>query len=199
MKRIKHIFWAVLLLAGPLPAIAADGMLNAVSFLPVPSGASVMVEIYDDSDQNIALKNMFEQALREKGYTVSEDGRLVLSFETRGTEGTWTGGGPNRLIEIANDEDHTGTKAPDVRLNLFNSNRGGLLNKKRDPGITQVAASEYRIDANIVDRQEGRRLWEAWSIAEVGAADDPTLHSAMVKPIVSGIGQTIRQMVFPLY
>lgn len=173
-------------------AHAQQIMLNAVSYEPIPSGESVMVEIFDDSDDNKRLKKQFEEQLKSQGYTIADNARLILSFETRDTAGTWTGGGPNRLVEIGNAGNHTGTDAPDVRVNIFDNQRGGLLNPKPNQGVTQVAPSQYRIDASIEDRTNGKRLWQGWGVANIGSADDPAAQSAMVKPIVEHIGQTIR-------
>lgn len=169
--------------------------LNAVSFETIPSGEPVMVEIFDDSEENKRLKTMFEKQLAAKGYSVVEGARLILSFETKDTSGTWTGGGPNRLVEIGNSANHTGTDAPDVRVNIFDNQRGGLLNPKPSQGVTQVAPSQYRIEASVEDRTTGKRLWQGWSIANIGNADDPKLRSAMVNPIVANIGQTVRDQV----
>lgn len=177
-------------------AHAQQIMLNAVSYEPIPSGESVMVEIFDDSEDNKRLKKQFEDQLKSQGYTIADDARLILSFETRDTSGTWTGGGPNRLVEIGNAGNHTGTDAPDVRVNIFDNQRGGLLNPKPNKGVTQVAPSQYRVDASIEDRTNGKRLWQGWGIANIGSADDPAIQNAMVRPIVEHIGKTVRDQTF---
>jgi len=167
--------------------------LNAVSFAEIPRGEAVTVETFDDSDQVLKLKSLFEEELRLQGYTVSKTGRLILSFEARDTSGKWTGGGPNRLIEIRNQDNHTGKDAPDVRVNIFDSERGGLLNPKRDKGITQVAPSEFRIDATIEDRETGKRLWQGWSTTnDSTSGEDTAVRRTMVKPIIENIGKTVR-------
>lgn len=168
--------------------------MNAVSYDEIPHGQSVTVEIYDDSKEVLKLKKLFEEELRLQGYSVSDTGRLILSFEVQDTSGKWTGGGPNRLVQIGNSENHTGKDAPDVRVNIFDSQRGGLLNPKRDKGITQVAPSQFRIDATIEDRQNGKRLWQGWSVTDAGSAssDDSAHHRSMVKPIIGNIGKTVR-------
>ncbi|MGJ3261177.1 MAG: hypothetical protein ACFE0S_16380 [Rhodospirillales bacterium] len=167
--------------------------LNAVSYAEIPDTRDITVETFDDSEKVTRLKKLFEEELRLAGYNVTDNARLIMSFEARDTEGKWSGGGPNRLIEIRNSENHTGKDAPDVRLNIFDSQRGGLLNPKRDKGITQVAPSEFRIDAMIEDRTDGKRLWQGWSVTdnfEVG--EDQSLHRSMVKPIIGSIGKTVR-------
>lgn len=177
---------------------AADIALNAVSYFDLPQSEAVTVETFDDSDATMVLQTRFIDELRAQGYTVTDNARLILSFVTRDTTGTWSGGGPNRLIEFKNSDDHTGTEAPDVRLNIYDNRRGGILNPKRDAGITEVAPSQYRIEAALEDRSNGRRLWEGWSVADIGASDNPEIHAAMVKPIISSIGKTVRDQRIPL-
>ncbi len=179
-------------------AYASGITLNAVSYFDIPKNEPLMVEIFDDAKENLALKKQFENELREQGYTVAEDARLILSFETRDTSGKWSGGGPNRLIEMRNTKNHTGKDAPEVVVNIYDNQRGGVFNPKRDPGITQVAPSEFRIDASIEDRTNGRRLWQGWTITASVGAEDTSIHRSMVKPIVANIGNTVRdQTVTP--
>lgn len=181
-------------LIGTMPLHAQGIELNAVSYAEIPHGEAVTVEVYDDSKEVLKLKKLFEEELRLQGYSLSETGRLILSFEVQDTSGKWTGGGPNRLVEIGNSDNHTGKDAPDVRVNIFDSQRGGLLNPKRDKGITQVAPSQFRIDATIEDRQSGKRLWQGWSITDANTAsnEDTAHHRSMVKPIIENIGKTVR-------
>lgn len=179
-------------------AHASGITLNAVSYFDLPKNEPVMVEIYDDAKENVILKNRFEDELREQGYTISQDARLILSFETRDTSGKWSGGGPNRLIEMRNSQNHTGKDAPEVVVSIYDNQRGGVFNPKRDPGITQVAPSEFRIDASIEDRTNGRRLWQGWTITASVGAEDTSIHQSMVKPIIANIGNTVRdQTVTP--
>jgi len=80
-----------------------------------------------------------------------------------------------------------------VRVNIFDSKRGGLLNPKRDTGITQVSPSQLRIDASIEDRQTGKRLWQGWSVSNQGSSTEEDMtHQSMVKPIIENIGKTVR-------
>ena len=182
-----------------VPSARAENItVNAVAYLDVPKDTPFVVETFNDSEQNMALKKQFEAELKTHGYEIAPKARLILSFDVTDESGTWTGGGPNRLIELQNADDHTGTDAPNVRLNIFDSNRGGLLNPKRDPGITQVAPSQLRIDVRIEDRENGRRVWQGWSMANISAANDAVLQRALVKPIIDNIGKTVRDATIPL-
>ncbi len=171
---------------------AAEPSLNAVSFEDVPRGVPLTVEIFDNSDENLALKRAFEDELRAQGYEVQNGANLIMSLETRDSSGRWTGGGSNRVVRIGNSDNHTGTDAPDVRVSIFDNERGGILNPKRGSTLTQVAPNQYRIDTSIEDRLNGRTLWQGWAVQDVQAIDDLAGHRMLVKPLVSSIGKTVR-------
>lgn len=186
------------------PSRAQDlstGAVNAVAFEKVPGGAAIKVDPLDDSDESLSLKAEFEKLLRAKGYTISPDAKLVLSFETQELKGTWTGGGDNRWLELYNQQNHTGTDAPSVQLNLYKSDKGGLINRlgnQRPQGTHQVASSKLRLDATLDDSNNGKRLWQGWSVIDMGASDDVARHKSMVPPLVDAFGETVRQQTFPI-
>ncbi len=185
--------FAVSTLASATVAAAADGRLNAVSYQEIPSGTALMVRPLDNSDHNLLLKADFERALRSKGYTISQDAKVAFTFETMDTAGAWTGSGPNPFVELSNNPDQTGVEAPQVRFNLFNTRRGGILNPERTETTRMVTPSSFRIDATIDSLTDGRRFWHGWGIVNVGADDSRERSRALVPPLVDGIGKTIRQ------
>ena len=152
----------------------------------------------DNSDQNLVLQKDFERALRKKGYKVSKDAPLILTFETRDSGGSWSGGGPNNIVELSNNPDQTGVNAPRVRFNLFNSARGGLLNPARKERTRTVSPSLFRIDVTIDDKTNGKRLWQGWSSAELGLSTNRALRRAMIPTIIDGLGKTVKKQSFPL-
>ena len=196
----KITFLAVFLSAvlSVASTVRAEGMMNAVSFLPVPAGSAIFVRPLDNSDNNLILQKDFEQALKTKGYTIHQAATLILTFETRDDSGAWTGGGENRLVELSNNSDQSGLNAPRVRLNLFNSQRGGILNPERTEFTRTVTPSSFRIDVTIDDKSNGKRMWQGWSSAHIRVGDSREMSRKMVPALVDGLGQTIRQKTFPL-
>jgi hypothetical protein len=178
-------------------AEANDIVLNAVSYADMPLGRTVAVEILDDSQKNLDLKKQFEDELKAAGFTLDSGARLIMTIETRDESGSWSGGGSTSLIDLANSDNHTGTDAPDVRVRIFDTQRGGILNQKREYGVTEVSPSQFRINASLEDRTNGRRIWEGWSIVNIDGTDDPALQRAMVTPIVKNIGNTVRDEKIP--
>ena len=193
-------FLSLFFLASALAAagVRADGLMNAVSYRQLPAGAAIFVRPMDNSDQNMRLKKDFEYALKRKGYTISENANLILTFETRDAAGAWTGGGPNPYIELSDNHDQTGVNAPKVRFNLFNSARGGLFNRDRTQTTRMVTPSSFRLDATIDDKANGKRLWQGWSTTDIGAGGARNLMRAMIPVLVDVVGKTVRRKSFPL-
>ncbi len=176
---------------------AGDGVLNAVAYRPLPSGASIAVRPLDNSDENQVLQQVFERELKAAGYTVSDDANLVLTFETRGQVGAWSDGGRRQLLQLQNSQGVGGQDSPQVSLNLYDSRRGAVFNEGRT-GTQITTLSSYRLDATIDDRTDGKRLWQAWTTAAVGRSDGFTLTKAMVPVMVAGIGYTVKRQAFTL-
>ncbi len=172
--------------------------MNAVSFLPVPAGSAILVRPLDNSDDNLVLLEDFENALKNKGYTISKDAALILTFETRDDSGSWAGGGENRFVELSNNHDHSGVDAPRVRFNLFNSQRGGILNSDRKEATHTVTPSSFRIEVTVDDKSNGKRVWQGWGSAETRVGTSQETSRKMVPFLIDGLGRTIRQKTFPL-
>ena len=165
-------------------------------FSPIPEGESISVQILDNSDENINIKQEFEHGFQKKGKKIGENGRLLITIERSGTLGTWSGVSTNRLIQLRNSEDHTGTDTPEIRFSLFDSSHGGFFNKDLSSRVTQVAASQYQLNVFLDDRNNGRRLWQGWATVEVGKSDDKKLLYSMIPRLVTNVGKTIRSQTF---
>ena len=128
---------------------------------------------------------------------MSEDAALVLSFEVRNVVGAWRAGSQRSVLELEGHGRGGGEDAR-ARLNIFDSNRGGLLNEGRGGSTSITTPSQYRLDATIDDRQSGERLWQAWAVADLSQSDGPTLTRAMVPAMVRNLGNTVKRQTFPL-
>jgi len=179
-------------------AVYAEALMNAVSFQPVPAGSAIFVRPMDNSDRNLIMQKDFERALQSKGYIISKDADLILTFETLDAAGTWAGGGPNRIVELSNNHDQSGTDAPRVHLNLFNSARGGLLNPNRKDATRTVTPSSFRIDVTLDNKTDGKRHWQGLSSVDTNVGSSRQMTNVMIPVIVDGVGQTINEKSFPL-
>ena len=201
MKRFAILVVTLaLLVTGRASAQSSDeGLLNAVAYKPFPTGMAITVRPMDDSEENLDLQKRIEGELTAQGYNVSGDGTLILTFETRDTVGAWSDSGRRSVLEFQyKNEEGIGGDNERVRLNLFDSAQGGVLNEGRARGTSIVTPSQYRIDATVDVRQSGERLWQAWVTASLQQSDGATLTQSMVPEMVKNLGKTVRRQTFQL-
>ena len=188
-----------------MAAVSADaqsideGVLNAVSYGPLPGSSAIFVEPLDNSDLNLEVQAEFERQLRAGGYTISADAVLILTFETRDEIGAWSDRGRRTVIELQGRGGVVGRDSASARVNLFDSAKGGVLNRGQGGGTTIVTPSRYRLDVTIDDRRTGVRLWKAWAIAELQQYDGATLTKAMVPTLVRNLGESVKSEPFELF
>ncbi|MCW8836665.1 MAG: hypothetical protein OQJ99_09905 [Rhodospirillales bacterium] len=202
MKRFAiHVFSISALCSALMftPAFA-DGVVNAVSYQPLPASPLIAVEPLDDSADSKAMQVDFVQALKAKGFTITgvDDATLVFTFATSNIMGAWSKGDRRTILEIdrsggKSDEDDVDNK---VMLNIYNSSRGALVNKGSGDSKSATHPAKYRIDVTLDDRKAKQRIWQAWATADVERGDSYTLTKSMI-PVLSGIiGQTVRRQGF---
>jgi hypothetical protein len=176
------------------------GVLNAVAFKPLPSGAPILVRPFNDTDENLAIKKEFEEALKARGYTIGTDPKgIVLSFESRSQPGYWTSTPQRKFVELQGSAG-SGTrleKGSRGVVNLYNSQQGAVFNEGKRNVVTP-AATLFRLDVNIDDKTEGKSLWLAWALANLAEGDPATLARAMVPVIVDTIGEGAKEQPFKL-
>ncbi|MBL6945817.1 MAG: hypothetical protein ISR47_04190 [Rhodospirillales bacterium] len=176
-----------------------EGLLNAVAYKPIPAGSTVRVRPLDNSDNNIILQEEFERELESQGFVVSDDAQLVLSFETRDVVGAYSDRSARHVVEFSVSGGRGGGEDARARVNMFDSSSGGLLNAGRGTGDTSiVTATQYRMDATVDDKGSGRRLWQAWAVANLEQSDGLSLTLSMVPAVAESVGQTVRQKPFTL-
>lgn len=177
-----------------LGAALAEGTVNAVAYLPMPTGQAVHLRALDNSDENMMLKKEFEDALRAKGYTLDKNATLVLTFETRRQIGTAGSGGERTVMEIEASGSSSEREEARMRLNLVDTGRGGLFNP--GPAAGRGSATQARIELSLDDTQNKRRVWQGWAVGEVDSAGGFALSRSMVAPLIDRLGRTARRESF---
>ncbi len=206
MRRLVFVLGCLLgfvvVIASPF-ANAQDGdvgLMNAISYMDISKESPIAVRPLDNSDDNMILQHVFEKALSDSGYKVASDAPLILTFETRDMVGAWSTNGYNTMLELRNNRDRKGSQTPKVLLNIYNSSRGGVFNKGKDKSGTRIVTpSQYRMDVSIDNRNNGKRLWQAWTVANKGHRNSLVLTKSMVPVIVSGLGRTVKRMPFDIH
>ena len=197
---MRHVFrmgaWqgalALLLIGVAVAQVGDQAVLNAVKYRPIPGDQPIHVRSLDDSRENLRLKRRFEQALRERGFRIgAEPSRLVVTLESSDQLGFWSYSGGS-LINAQRGFNELARKDLDSYvLNLYDSRRGGLTNQPERP--VGINPSKYRLEARLEDRSDGRTLWQGWTTADVGRSGGSALLEAMVSPLASSLGETVRE------
>lgn len=199
MALLTAMTLAILVLPeGGRAQFTGDGVLNAVAYRPLPQDRSITVRPLDNSDANLVIQKEFEQRLRALGYTVRPDAPLILSFDTRDEIGAWSDDGRRTVLELEGRGGVIGGDSARARLNLFDSDRGGIMNEGRSSGTNIVTPSRYRLDVSIDDRQSGERLWQAWATADLQQASGAALTRAMVPGTLRSLGTTVKNQAIEL-
>ena len=143
-----------------------SGKLSAVSYLPIEVADAFEVRALDNSESNLALVSQMEQALRLRGRGIESGARLVMTIEPRDEIGS--GSSSQRHVMSFTGQSSTGHEdSTELRFNVFDSQKGGILNKGDQPG-GNITRSEYHLLVRVEDRTNGRQLWEGWASATAG-------------------------------
>lgn len=201
MSRLHRLALLAALLLATAPALAQEGgtkgTLNAMIFRPAPESRTVMVRAMDNSDQNIALQTELEKILQAKGYSLAKDAPLLLTFETRDEAGAFSDGGRRTILELESYGGGPGGDTQKARVNVFDSQSGGLVNEGSAPGTRIVTPDRYRIDLTL-EEKGGQRLWQGWATATTHAGTPLATNRAMLGPLVEAIGRTVRRQALQL-
>ncbi len=107
-----------------------EGVLNAISYKAFPANQPIAVRPLDNSDDNLEIQAEFERILRANGYVVNRDAPLVLSFDTEDRIGAWSDGGRRTVLELEGHGGVIGRDSARARFNIFDSQRGGIVNER---------------------------------------------------------------------
>lgn len=175
----------------------ADGVINAVSYSPLPANAAVEVRPFDDSDENIEIRERIERALAARGISTGSGGALVMNFEVRNRIGFLNTGDNRHVLSFETRGGRGGGEQTDARVNVYNSQDGGLLNKGTGTRVSNRTI--YRLELNLEQRSNNERLWDGWAEAELVGGDGAELLRRMVPPVVKAIGTTVKSEAFSPY
>lgn len=177
--------------------VRAEGVVNAVSYNPLPGNSTVEVRPFDDSDENLAVKAHIERELAARGITTNAKAPLVMNFEVRNRIGYLNSGDNRHVLQFQTTGGRGGGEQTDARVNVFNSQEGGLLNK--GPGTRVSNRTVYRLELNVEQRDNNERLWDGWAEAELTGGDSAELLRRMVPAVIKALGQTVKSQAFSPY
>lgn len=175
--------------AGAQQAETTEARLSAMSFAPVDQGQTVEVRLYDDSEDNKAIKAALERALAEAGFKVGPNARYAVSFEA---SNSLTANKEQRPT-VVTVEGHKGSwdDSVEAKVKLFSTGEDSLFKRRPDEG-PQGTAGSVRLDVGLFDRQGGKRLWQGWAMVPVPTSDTQALARSLAQPLVGHIGQGVK-------
>jgi len=168
---------------------AGDGIVTANAYRPFKDEKPISVKAWDNSDQDIAVARAIRDQLKAIGYVVSDQEDISLSFEIKTLKGSWTDGQRRHFLELEGHGGRQGGENASVRLNLYSSESGGVLNTAR-PGQPNTA-SRYLLEF-MLDPKQGPRLWEGQVAVEYTGGDPAVLLRRMVPELLPHLGETVR-------
>lgn len=175
-----------------------QGLINAIAYKPLPGNLAFSVQPLDNSDRNMKLKDEFERILTARGFSIDAAAPLVITFEVGDEPGAYETRNKRAFIELNARGGRDGGEDARMRLNLYDSNSGGVFN--RGKGETSVLTStRYRLDVSIDNRTNGKRHWQAWAVAKLERSDGTALFMAMVPEMIENMGKTVKSRTFELF
>lgn len=174
----------LVLIAGPGMAAAGQGgigIVDAVAGPSVPAGTPIAVVAEEFTDLNTQLQEVVEKALTRRGFTVSQDAPLILSFDVELSNAT------------ADIQDRAGA-------NIVGSGEPGAAQPEIDqPQVTIPFGHSAGGDAGAIRSlsftlgRDGRPpIWQGSVTATLPRSNPLEAAQAMVPVLVDYIGRTAR-------
>jgi hypothetical protein len=168
----------------------APGVVKTLSLVPLAPESSVAVRPFDDSDANLMIKRRFEEELAEARRPLSDDARLVLSFETAVLEGRFPkDGGTLGSLQAGSQETR-------LDLNVWSTTKDSVLGGRqaRDPRRANVV----HMNAVLRDTRSGKTVWQGDAYSKLIGGDALRVARSMVRPLVANLGRTVTNEPFEI-
>ncbi len=149
--------------------------MTAVANGTYPDTASIRIDFREDTDLNTRLLKVFEQELMAHGHRLTDNGDLILRFETLVEEKL----SPDKPATVVGQGgSRSGVEAMfELRLPL----------KKLKP---VVGGRRYSLNVTL-GRQNEPPIWAASAEAVASRSDRFAIQKSMVRAVVEALGQTV--------
>lgn len=181
-----------LMFTAPLAAQAPDDALGRVStnaLGDVATGQTVLIDVLDDTELNLRLRDIIAQSLEQHGFEPAAAGRYTLVFQTQEIHNLSGDGGIGELSVSTRE----GIR---MHMNLWSSTRDSLLANRSQNATDSVRL--LHLDMTLRDRNDGKVVWQGQSFAEARGADRFMVFRQMVPQLVERIGETHDIETFPI-
>ena len=168
-----------------------EGVVHAVSYREVPDRLAVVIQLYDDTDLDLQIREQMIAALRQSDHSVTEDALFELSLRSETRAATYQERQPS-LGELSSEEGGL-----DVRMNVWSTTHDSLL-QGRQKELRRPGVNTFEIVATLRERTLGSVVWEGRAIVRTDRAKAEQLVRSMVDSLVANLGKTVRGDTIPL-
>ena len=168
------------------PEPSAVGVIDAVSYSPIPAGAGFATQANDSTALTSDTLQRVNDSLGQKGYRVDNHSNLVLQVETQLVRGVKQDTPVGQLTATNN--------GAVVEGKLYSSTQNSLLNPQR-PMVSGTSA--YRINLSVYDRTNGIYVWRGSINRSDASIDVDKASDAMVPALLDYLGKTEKPAVAP--
>jgi hypothetical protein len=183
--------------AAALPAQAQwMGELSGTVMHPLPARPTFGVVIYDDTEQNLAFRRAFLDALRRSGYQTGDDAPYVFSFAT---SITWKA---KREHEIQSErirrypvERGEGTAPQGREGDVADNPETRMFGDRRTtppliaPRISNIERDRLDISVTLRERASSKVMWTADLALPLLEEDRDRIVRSIIGPIIQTIGR----------
>ena len=184
------MFWRALLvgllLASSAMAQQSDAArITATLFAETAPVLPVSVDVYDDSELNLRLRDDFEAALKSRGVTVDPSAPLVLMLDLQVRQGQIERTGPT----LGRAETNLGEAQVDVNV-LSNTEDSLLGGQRSQPGVRILREGLVSLSAQLRDSDQPEVLWQGDAYTVMDARGLEGLAPLLVAPLADSYGRT---------
>jgi hypothetical protein len=171
---------------------SAQGYLNAFACGTLPQPVRIHVEVMDNTDENLKLKDLLERRLRSNGVVLSEAATLVLSLEAAvSRQATRLKPGDMVDVRIGRDEPNLGQEGyARVHMNIWSTTRDSLLTGRRST-VEEEGFDLVRLRASLNSREDGRCLWQGEIVHELGGEAPYRFAPKLIPLLADSLGKAV--------
>jgi hypothetical protein len=196
--------WCALTAAGAAPTNPQwMGELSATVMTPLPPRPTYDVAIYDDTDQNLAFRRAFLDALARSGHQIGDNAPYVFSFAT---SITWK---EKRQREVQSErvkrypvERGEGTAPVGRESEIADNPETRMFGDRRTtppliaPRISNIERDRLDISVTLRERASGKVLWIADLALPLIEEDRSRIVRSIIGPIIGAIGRDAEHEAF---
>lgn len=190
---------------GKEAAAPAEGYLNAFACGKLDRPLRVEVELLDNTEDNMRLRDAFVERLAKSGARIEPGAALILSLDIETVrEGrirrpsdlvdVYVGiGGPDPNADPLNRNPDSGSTSIDdsearVRMNIWSNRRDSVIGGRRDKAEGDMV-DQLHVTIDVNRRADGVCLWRGHAIHNLDGGDPRTIGAALMRYLAGYVGK----------